>query len=109
MQNPIQKTIVLKLKEALAPDHLEVINESANHNVPAGSESHFKVIAASRHFDGKRAVARHQMVYQVLTQELKGSGQGAGVHALALHLYTPSEWAGQQKAPVSPPCLGAKK
>ncbi|WP_054112638.1 BolA family protein [Marinagarivorans algicola] len=107
MQNPIQAAIVLKLQQALSPDHLDVINESANHNVPVGSESHFKVIAVSQYFEGKRAVARHQAVYQILAQELKGSKSGVGVHALALHLYTPGEWAEQQAAPISPPCLGA--
>lgn len=106
MNNPIQTTIEAKLTCALSAQYLEVINESGQHNVPPGSESHFKVVAAAECFEGKRAVARHQMIYRVLAQELEGGMQGGGIHALALHLYTPSEWAEQQQAPASPKCLG---
>jgi len=30
-------------------------------------------------------------------------------HALALHTYTPEEWAAQGSAPESPTCLGGSK
>ena len=36
-----------KLRDNLSPSFLEVINESNMHNVPSGSESHFKVIVVS--------------------------------------------------------------
>ncbi len=36
--------------------HLSVVNESYMHNVPAGSESHFKVIVVSDAFEGLRLV-----------------------------------------------------
>ena len=101
----MQRTIERKLAEALAPAHLEVINESNQHSVPPGSESHFKVVLVSAVFEGKRSVARHQQVYKVLAEELAG-----GVHALALHTYTPAEWAGHTAgAPASPACMGASK
>ena len=48
----IQQRIETKLKETLAPSHLEVINESHMHNVPKGSETHFKVVVVSGRFDG---------------------------------------------------------
>jgi len=99
----IQAAIALKLNDALTPDHLEVINESRNHSVPEGSESHFKVVIASPQFLGKSLVQRHRMVYQILDHELKN-----GVHALALHTYTPEEWT-QSQAPKSPPCLGGSQ
>ncbi|MBR9912475.1 MAG: BolA family transcriptional regulator [Gammaproteobacteria bacterium] len=99
-----QATITNKLTEALAPDHLEVINESHMHNVPAGSESHFKVILVSPKFAQVTRVKRHQMVYQVLSEELAG-----GVHALALHTYAPAEWDAAAGAPDSPRCLGGSK
>lgn len=41
---PIAIAITESLKESLQPVHLEVINESYMHNVPKGSESHFKVL-----------------------------------------------------------------
>jgi BolA protein len=101
----IQQTIEGKLREAFAPLHLEVENESHMHNVPEGSESHFRVVIVSDRFDGKPLVQRHRAVNGSLADELQG-----GVHALALHTMTPEEWfAKGGKAPESPPCLGGGK
>ncbi len=101
----VQQQIVQKLQSAFEPDHLQVANESDQHNVPPGSESHFKVIIVASHFESVREVARHQSVYKVLNEELAGS-----VHALALHTYSPDEWQQrQQDAPDSPACLGGSK
>jgi stress-induced morphogen len=101
----VQQQIEAKLAGALPLAHIEVVNESHMHSVPSGSETHFKVVLVSSDFDGKRAVARHQLVYGVLADELAGP-----VHALALHTYTVEEW--QQRhgaAPASPQCLGGSK
>ncbi|MDF3935601.1 BolA/IbaG family iron-sulfur metabolism protein, partial [Pseudomonas citronellolis] len=46
---------------------------------------------------------RHQKVYATLG-ELMGQ-----FHALALHTYTPEEWAEQGAAPDSPTCRGGSK
>ena len=97
-----QETIETKLAQALAPLHLEVINESGNHNVPPGSESHFKVVLVAAEFEGQRLLARHRRVNAVLSDELATS-----VHALALHTYTQIEWHDRfGAAPMSPPCFG---
>jgi len=75
------------------------------HSVPANSETHFRVVLVSEQFAGKRQVGRHQQVYGALSAQLAGP-----VHALALHTYTPEEWAErQQSAPDSPECLGGSK
>jgi BolA protein len=50
------------LSDAMALAHLEVVNESGSHNVPAGSETHFKVVLVSDAFDGVRLIARHRRV-----------------------------------------------
>lgn len=97
----VQSTIEGKLAEALAPAHLEVLNESHRHNVPPGSESHFRVTIASDAFAGEALLARHRRVNRVLAEELAGP-----VHALALHTYTNEEWAARTASPESPPCLG---
>jgi BolA protein len=97
----MQTRISQKLTEAFAPEHLEVINESHMHNVPAGSESHFKVVIVSASFKDKMLLARHRLVNAVLEQELKG-----GIHALALHTMTMEEWFEKGNAPESPPCMG---
>jgi len=98
----VQSTIENKLAEGINALHLEVVNESGNHNVPPGSESHFKVVLVSNDFEGKNLIARHRTVNKILEDELKNT-----IHALALHTYTESEWhARHGDAPLSPPCLG---
>lgn len=93
--------------QALHPTHLELINESHQHaGYFEGKESHFKLVIVSQAFDGKRLVARHQMVYQ-LSQALL-TANGGSIHALAIHAYTPDEWAEQQTAPASPLCAGKR-
>lgn len=98
----IKESIEGKLQAELAPEYLEVLNESHMHSVPPNSETHFKVTLVCKAFDGKRSVARHQMVYKTLAEELAGP-----VHALAIHTYTPDEWTGN--APDSPNCKGGSK
>lgn len=101
----IQQQIERKLSEQFAPLHLEVENESHMHNVPEGSESHFRVVLVSEQFEGRPLVQRHRAVNSVLAEEIKGP-----VHALALHTMTPEEWfAKGGSAPESPPCLGGGK
>lgn len=97
----VEAEITTQLLEKFAPIHIEVLNESHQHNVPPGSESHFKVTLVSELFSGKRQVQRHQAIYAALAEQLKGP-----VHALALHTYSPDEWQGPQRVPASPPCLG---
>jgi len=105
MQSSSMKEQIQQKLAVLTPIHLEVINESHMHSVPPNSETHFKVVMVSPQFVGKRQVARHQSIYQLLAAELK-----AGVHALALHTYTQDEWnARAQSAPASPECLGGSK
>ena len=100
----IEQAIREKLLAGFDPTHLELINESHMHSVPANSETHFKVVLVSATFDGKRRVARHQAVYAALADELAGP-----VHALALHLFSPDEWQAQSAVPDSPQCLGGSK
>ena len=97
----IQQTINDKLKQAFNPEHLEVIDESHMHNVPDGSESHFKVIIVSDDFKDKMLIARHRMVNKVLEHEVNTL-----IHALAIHTMTMDEWFKKGGAPESPECMG---
>lgn len=99
----VAESIEDKLQRAFQPAHLSVNNESEGHNVPIGSETHFNVVVVSAAFGGKRLVQRHQAVYAALSDEMNG-----GVHALALHTYTPEEWR-DAEVQASPPCLGGGK
>ena len=84
----IREQIEEKLRAAFNPVFLEVVDESYRHNVPAGSESHFKVVLVSDRFTGERFLNRHRLIYSTLTEELSTT-----VHALALHTYTIKERA----------------
>jgi BolA protein len=98
----IHNNIEQKLQDHFQPDHLQVINESFMHNVPEGSQTHFKVILVSPAFTGERLINRHRAVNKVLKDELANQ-----IHALALHTYTDKEWHSLYgEAPDSPNCLG---
>ena len=85
-------TITGKLNAALAPQSLNIINESHLHaghggHTPNG-ESHFRVHIVSEAFNGKSRVERHRMINDLLAVELRDH-----VHALAIHANTPAEAA----------------
>lgn len=101
----IQEIIETKLHNELNPIHLDVVNESYMHNVPAGSESHFKVVVVSEVFEGLRLIARHRKVNQILSEELANN-----IHALSMHTFTQKEWQAQyDSVPESPMCMGGGK
>ena len=100
----LQRSIERKLEERFAPSVLEVTNESSRHSVPAGSETHFKVLVVSDAFEGKALVERHRLVYETLGDEMR-----SGVHALTITSRTPTEWQKNGVTAPSPPCLGGSK
>ena len=101
----VAETIEQKLTVAVAPVHLDVINESHMHNVPPGSESHFKLIIVSAAFEGKRLIGRHQLINAALKAELDGP-----VHALSMETLTPDEWQARGgRTLASPACRGGSK
>jgi BolA protein len=107
----VRTAIETKLREALAPRHLEVLDESGRHAVPPGSESHFRLRIVASVFEGRRLLDRHRLVNRLLAAELE-----AGVHALALETLTPAEWTARDGAAArgragreSPPCLGGDR
>jgi stress-induced morphogen len=100
----IQNLVEHRIAAHFDPVFVEIVNESHMHNVPPGSESHFKVTLVSQTFDGMRSVKRHQAVYGVLAEYM-----GSPIHALALHTYTADEWRQREGSPDSPNCLGGGK
>jgi len=100
-----QSTIETKLQQALNASVLSVENESHMHSVPANSETHFRVVLVSEAFEDKALLSRHRLVNKLLEEELNG-----GVHALALHTFTPDEWVARgESAEASPACRGGSK
>jgi len=101
----MQAEIETKLSAELNPSHMQVINESDSHNVPPGSESHFKLVLVSEKFEEKNLLARHRLINAILENELKN-----GIHALSMHTYTELEWNEMKGGvPDSPACLGGGK
>ena len=87
MKQSMAERVESKLRAALTPTHLEVINESHQHSSGPGAESHFKVIVVSPLFEGKNLIEQQRLVYSVLAEELK-----AAIHALTLKTVPPSKW-----------------
>lgn len=86
---------------ALQPTHLEVEDESHMHS--RGLETHYKAVVVSAAFEGRRALQRHQAVYRTLGPQMQQ------IHALALHTFTPDEWAAEVQVPDSPHCRGGSR
>ena len=84
----VTERIEKKLRDALEPTFLEVIDESEGHRGHAGfregGESHFRVVIRSHAFGGQSRAARQRLVMQVLAEELAGP-----VHALSIQADVP--------------------
>lgn len=76
--------------EALAPQRLELIDESARHAGHAGARpggnTHWRLVIVSPAFAGKTTVARHRLVYDAL-----GDLMNDPIHALAMTARAPGE------------------
>ena len=94
-EGPIATIIREKLTAGLAPERLEVEDDSGRHaghhheggvDGRAGGESHFNVTVVSAAFEGQGRVQRQRAVNALLREELAGS-----VHALSIRALTPAE------------------
>lgn len=81
----------------------QVVNESYMHNVPKGSETHFKVMVVSEAFKDLPLIKRHRLVNDNLSEELS-----SGVHALSIVAKTPEQWENMESKTIeqSPSCRG---
>lgn len=89
-KGPVATEIEDRLRAALAPEHLAVINDSDKHRGHAGhdgtGESHFTVEIISTQFTGRNRVARQRLVNAALAELLRDK-----VHALAIKARAPGE------------------
>ena len=74
---PTPESIKNHIATGLDCTHLEV----------EGDGQHFNAVIVSPAFAGKRAIARHQMVYAIL-----GNRMAQEIHALSMKTYTPEEF-----------------
>ncbi len=75
-----------RLEAALAPESLEIIDESHKHagHASAGGAGHFIVQIVSNAFEGKSPIQRHRMVYDAVADLMQTE-----VHALSIQADTP--------------------
>ncbi|MGK2909604.1 MAG: BolA family protein [Sphingobium sp.] len=88
--NNVATEIEARLRAALQPQQLAVINDSANHRGHMGDdgtgESHFTVEIVAEAFAGQSRVARQRLVNLALSDLLREK-----VHALAIKAKAPGE------------------
>jgi BolA protein len=88
--NPRVTEIEHKLKAALAPLRIEVVDESALHAGHAGAREsgggHFNVTIVSAAFAGKGLLERHRLVYDALGETMRRE-----IHALSIRALSPEE------------------
>ena len=61
--------------------------EDAVVKVMSDDNTHFEALVVAAEFEGKRPIARHQLVYRSL-----GKLVGNEIHALSIKALTPEEW-----------------
>ncbi len=74
---PTPEQVRQYIADGLSCEHLDV----------QGDGSHFDAVIVSAAFEGKRLIARHQLVYAVLGDRMK-----AEIHALSMRTLTPDEY-----------------
>jgi acid stress-induced BolA-like protein IbaG/YrbA len=60
-------------------------------SIMSDDNTHYEALVVSDEFVDKRALARHQLVYQCL-----GALMGNEIHAMSIRAYTRNEWADLQ-------------
>ncbi|MGX2039468.1 BolA family protein [Methylocaldum sp. MU1018] len=80
-----------RLKDALSPVHLDIVDNSLAHAGHSGAMEtgggHFYATIVSEAFEGKSSVQRHQLVYRAL-----GDLMQKEIHALNIKAFTPLEF-----------------
>jgi acid stress-induced BolA-like protein IbaG/YrbA len=61
---------------------------ACQHCQVSGDGAHFEAVIVSAAFEGKRAVAQHQIVYAALGDKMREE-----IHALSMKTFTPAQWA----------------
>ena len=98
MEKIIESQIIDIINNKLSPSVLNLINESFMHNVPTGSESHFKLIVVSEVFKDLTNVKRHQLIYRTLNEIMNE------IHALSIHAFDEKEYNANPVVIDSPNC-----
>lgn len=78
-----------KLRAALAPESLDLVDDSHKHAGHAGARGgagHYDLTIVAEKFSGLNTVARHRLIYDALAEMMPGE-----IHALSIRAYAPDE------------------
>ncbi len=81
--------IETRLRVALKPESLDLIDDSHKHAGHAGSKGgagHFDLTIVSDEFSGLNTVGRHRLIYDALSDMMPGE-----IHALSIKAFSPDE------------------
>jgi BolA protein len=95
----IESQIINTLSSSMNLSSLKIINESFMHNVPAGSESHFKIVVVTNDFNNLSIIKRHQLIYKTLDNLMNK------IHALSIHAFNEEEFKLNPVILDSPECV----
>jgi stress-induced morphogen len=95
---PIESQIANTLLGSMNLLSLKVINESFMHNVPDGSESHFKIVVVTNDFNNLSIIQRHKLIYKSLDRLMNK------IHALSIHAFNEEEFKSNPVILDSPEC-----
>ena len=79
-----------RLRERLAPTHLELLDDSAKHAGHRGATSaggHYRLVIVSDEFEGRSLIERHRLVNEAVRDLF-----GPKIHALSMRTLTPDQW-----------------
>ena len=99
----LEEELYEKLTSSLQPAVLQIVNESYKHNVPVGSESHFKVFIVCDKFEGLLPLHRHRLVNKAVAETI------TKIHAFSVETRSPLEYANDQSITDTPNCLGGSR
>lgn len=83
--------IIKKLRIALSPSELKIINESNLHighkpEFDGSCETHIRIRIISKEFIGMNKIMIHKKIYELLNAEVKNE-----LHALSIEAFSPDE------------------
>ena len=96
---PIESQIINTLSTSMNLSSLKIINESFMHNVPKGSESHFKIVVVTNDFNNLSIIKRHKLIYKTLDNLMNK------IHALSIHAFNEEEFKLNPIILDSPECV----
>ncbi len=83
-------TIRERLQAALAPEHIDIVDESHKHAGHAGAREsgggHFNVTVVTESFRNQSPIQRHRLVYAAVEDLMPHE-----IHALSIRALTPEE------------------